>query len=184
MKDDRLFTVLLVVLVVGLIYLAPPRQTPSDTRIAQLEANVAALHDTLTAARRNVGRAETVLANRKQSLQRIDTVLRIGVRRARAVLADSAASPDTVRQVLARTVDKIDAYQIEVLQYGQSVDSLLIAYVRERQAFVTQIDTLTALTEVQMPTRCTIWGMPCPNRTTAFWLGVGSAFVVTLAVAF
>lgn len=184
MRDDRVFILLLVTLVVGLIYLAPPRETPPDPRIAQLEGRVDVLQRELNSRKTLVNTAVNRVATRKQSSQVADTVIRMGLNTAKRVLADTTTPPDTLRAVLMRTVEKVERYQGEVLRYQEAVDSLLIAHAQERQAFSTQIDTLTALVQAQTPTRCAIWGVPCPNRTTAFWLGVGSAFVVAFAVAF
>lgn len=177
-----MFVALLVAIVVGLWVLAPKRDKATDARIAQLEGRVVELQKVAAERQAEADRLAHAIATRKQSLQVGDTVVRMGLNTARRVLADTATPPDTLRQVLARTIEKVERYQVEVLRYQETVDTLLIAHVQERQALVNQVDTLTALLEAREPTRCAIWGVSCPNRTTAFLLGVGAALVLTLAV--
>lgn len=179
-----MFTALLVVLVVGLWWVAPGRESPPDARIAQLEARLAVLQRELNEQRAVTDSAVGRVATRKQSLQVGDTVIRIGVKTAKRILSDTTTPPDTLRMVLSRTVEKVERYQEEVLRYQEAVDSLLVAQAQERQAVVAQIDTLTVLTQVPVPTPCTYFGVRCPNRTTAFLLGVGSALLLAVAVAF
>jgi hypothetical protein len=170
-RDDRLFVVLLVVLVGGLWYVVPPRETPSGARIAQLEAT-----------RRTSDRAVHQVQVRRNEIKTPD--FRLSVDSARALAIDSSATLKQLRVALVKTVEEAEAYQRQVLRYQDAVDSLLIAHAQERQAVTVQIDTLTALAEARVPARCAIWGVPCPNRTTAFLLGVGSALVLAVAVAF
>lgn len=179
-----MFVALLVVLVLGLWWVAPRRESPPDARIAQLEGKVASLQQEVASRKAISDRAVTTVATRKHSLQVGDSVMRIGVGTAKRILSDTTITPDTLRAVLTRTVEKVERYQGEVLRYQEAVDSLVEAQLRERQAFTAQIDTLNALVDAQTPTRCAIWGVPCPNRTTAFLLGVGSALVLAVAVAF
>ena len=179
-----MFVLVLACLVGGLLYLAPPRPKPSDARIAQLEAQLAIAQRQVSEWRGKSDQAAYRVATRKQALQVADTVIRIGLKRAERVVQDTTISPDTLRQVLAQMVTKVTMYQAEVLRYQEVVDSLLIAHVQERQAVSVQIDTLTALAEARVPTPCSYLGLRCPNRTTAFLLGVGSALVLAVAVAF
>lgn len=177
-----MFVALLVAIVVGLWILSPRRDKAADARIAQLEGRVVELQQTVAKRQAEADRLAHAIASRKQSVQLGDSVLRIGLRRAKLAAEDTATPPDTMRVVLTRTIEKVERYQFEVLRYQETVDSLLIAHVQERQALVNQVDTLTALLEAREPMRCAIWGVSCPNRTTAFLLGVGAALVLTLAV--
>ena len=179
-----MFVALLVAIVVGLWVLAPKRDKAADARIAQLEGRVVELQKVAAERQAESDRLAHAIASRKQSLHVGDTVVRMGLSTARRVLADTATPPDTLRQVLARTIEKVERYQGEVLRYQESVDSLLIAHLHERQALLNQIDTLEVLVQASAPTPCTTFGMRCPNRTTAFVLGVGSALVLAIAVAF
>lgn len=177
-----MFVLALACLLVGLIYLAPHRPMPSDAHITQLEARLALLQADLDSARAVSDRAAYSVQVRRNAIRTPD--FRLSVDSAMAVALDSSATAKDLRLTLIKTVDQAEAYQLDVLRYQEAVDSLLIAHVQERRAFVLQIDTLAALAQARVPERCAIWGVPCPNRTTAFLLGVGSALVLTIAVAF
>jgi hypothetical protein len=181
-RDDRLFVVLLAVLVVGLWWIGPSRETPPDARIAQLEATVQDLQTQLTEARQASDRAAQQVQVRRNEIRTPD--FRLSVDSAMALALDSSATLKDLRVALVKTGEEAEAYQRQVLRYQAAVDSLLIAHVQERQVVTVQIDTLTALAQARVPARCAIWGVPCPNRTTAFLLGVGSALVLAVAVAF
>lgn len=180
MTDDRLFTILLALLVLGLFLLPSRRESPSDARIAQLEAQLAVAQRQVEELRGRSNKATDKVATRKQALQTADTVVRIGVKAAERIISDSTASPDTVRVTLERLVTKITMYQTEVLRYQESVDSLLQAHVAERTAYEVNMQLLQA----RVPEPCIRFGVPCPNRSTAFLLGVGSALLLAVAVAF
>lgn len=181
--SDRAFIALLGLLIAwGLYLLRPMPETPPDARIAQLEAKVASLQLELDSRKATSDSAVKKVATRKQSLQVGDTVIRLGVKSAQRILSDTAASPDTLRAVLARTVEKIERYQGEVLRYQESVDSLLMAHLRERQAFTAQIDTLNALVDAHAPTPCTYFGVRCPSRGASFVIGVAVALALVVVL--
>lgn len=179
-----MFVAFLVAILIGLWFLAPKRERAADARIAQLEGRLAVLQRELTDAQSATATAVDKVAKRKHAVQVGDTVIRLGLASARRVIADSTASPDTLRLVLSRTIEKVERYQGEVLRYQEAVDSLLITQSQERQAWSAQIDTLNALVQASVPASCAVFGVRCPNRTTAFLLGVGSALLLAVAVAF
>lgn len=162
----------------GLWMLAGSRDRPSDARIAQLEAQLRVAQREVEALRGRANQAADKVATRKEALQVADTVIRIGLKRAERIVSDTNVSADTLRVVLGQMVTKVTMYQAEVLRYQESVDSLLQAHLAERTAYEVHMQLLQA----SVPTPCTIWGMPCPNRTTAYLLGVGSALLLAIAV--
>lgn len=182
MTDDRLFTLALIAIAVGLLLLPSGEETASDARIAQLEATVEDLQAQVDNARRASDRAAQTVQVKRNAIRTPD--FRLSVDSAMMLAVDSSATIKQLRVALVKTVEEAEAYQRQVLRYQESVDSLLIAHVQERQAVTVQVDTLTALAQARGPMRCAIWGVPCPNRTTAFLLGVGSALLLAVAVAF
>jgi len=180
--DDRLFTLALIAIAVGLFLLPSGEETASDARIAQLEATVEGLQDKLNEARRATDKAAQTVQVKRNAIRTPD--FRLSVDSAMALAVDTSATIKDLRVALVKTVEEAEAYQRQVLRYQESVDSLLIAHVQERQAVTVQVDTLTALAQARGSMRCAIWGVPCPNRTTAFLLGVGSALLLAVAVAF
>jgi hypothetical protein len=180
--DDRLFTLALIAIAVGLLLLPSGGESPSDARIAQLEATVEGLQDKLNEARRATDKAAQTVQVKRNAIRTPD--FRLSVDSAMALAVDTSATIKDLRVALVKTVEEAEAYQRQVLRYQESVDSLLIAHVQERQAVTVQVDTLTALAQARGSMRCAIWGVPCPNRTTAFLLGVGSALLLAVAVAF
>lgn len=181
MTDDRLFTLALIAIAVGLLLIPSGAETASDARIAQLEATVEDLQTQLDNARRSSDRAAQQVQVKRNAIKTPD--FRLSVDSAMAVALDTSATIKELRVALVKTVEEAEAYQRQVLRYQEAVDSLLIAHVQERQAVTVQIDTLTALAQARGSMRCAIWGVPCPNRTTAFLLGVGSALLLAVAVA-
>ena len=182
MTDDRLFTLALIAIAVGLFLLPSGGETASDARIAQLEATVEGLQVKLDEARRATDKAAQTVQVKRNAIKTPD--FRLSVDSAMAVALDSSATIKELRVALVKTVEEAEAYQRQVLRYQDAVDSLLITHAHERQAVSVQVDTLTALAEARGSARCAIWGVPCPNRTTAFLLGVGSALLLAVAVAF
>lgn len=182
MTDDRLFTLALIAIAVGLFLLPSGEETASDARIAQLEATVEDLQAQVDNARRASDRAAQTVQVKRNAIRTPD--FRLSVDSAMALAVDTSATIKDLRVALVKTVEEAEAYQRQVLRYQESVDSLLIAHVQERQAVTVQVDTLTALAQARGSMRCAIWGVPCPNRTTAFLLGVGSALLLAVAVAF
>jgi outer membrane murein-binding lipoprotein Lpp len=180
--DDRLFTLALIAIAVGLFLLPSGEETASDARIAQLEATVEDLQAQVDNARRASDRAAQTVQVKRNAIRTPD--FRLSVDSAMALAVDTSATIKDLRVALVKTVEEAEAYQRQVLRYQESVDSLLIAHVQERQAVTVQVDTLTALAQARGSMRCAIWGVPCPNRTTAFLLGVGSALLLAVAVAF
>lgn len=177
-----MFTAVLVVLVVGLWILAPKPDKATNARIAQLEGRLKLLQSDLDAARAASDKAVYTVQTRRNAIKTPD--FRLSVDSAMAVALDTSATIKELRLTLVKTVEQAEAYQAEVLRYQEAVDTLLIAHAQERRAFVLQVDTLAALAEARVPARCAIWGVPCPNRATAFLLGVGSALLLAVAVAF
>lgn len=182
MTDDRLFTLALVAIVVGLLLIPTGGESPSEARITQLEATVEDLQTQLDNARRSSDRAAQRVQAKRNAIKTPD--FRLAVDSAMALAVDTSATIKELRVALVKTVEEAEAYQRQVLRYQEAVDSLLIAHVQERQAVTVQMDTFTALAQARGPMRCAIWGVPCPNRTTAFLLGVGSALLLAVAVAF
>jgi hypothetical protein len=177
-----MFVALLVVLVVGLWWVGTKQESPPDARIAQLEARLQAMQGQLHAKEQASNKAIRTVQDRRNAIKTPD--FRLSLDSAMAVALDSSATIKELRVTLIKTVEQAETYQVEVLRYQEAVDTLIVAHVREREAFIAQIDTLKALTDARTPARCAIWGVPCPNRTTAFLLGVGSALVLAVAVAF
>lgn len=159
-----------------------PPKSPPDARIAQLEARLQAMQGQLDAKQVATNKAVQAVQARRNAIKTPD--FRLSVDSAMAVALDSSATLKELRLTLVKTVEQAEAYEAEVLRYQESVDTLIVAHLRERQGFLAQIDTLTALADAQAPTPCTRFGVRCPNRTTAFLLGVGSALLLAVAVAF
>lgn len=180
MKDDRLFTLALLAIVVGLLLLPSRRDRPSDARIAQLEGRVMELQRQLDVAIIKSNDAAIKVNVARNAIKTPD--FRLSVDSAMAVALDSTATIKELRLTLIKTVEQAEQYQAEVLRYQEAVDTMVVAHVQERQAFSETIDTLRALVQASAPTRCTYLGVPCPNRSTAFVLGVVSAVVLALAV--
>ena len=173
-----MFTALLVALVVGLWMLVLARDNAPRARIAQLEARLAAMQTQLDAKQDASNRAAQNVQVKRNAIKTPD--FRLSVDSAMAVALDTSATLKELRVALIKTVEQAEAYQGEVLRYQEAVDTLLVAHLRERQAFTSQLDTLTALVNAQRPASPE-WRF---TRATAFGLGVsvGVAIVVALVV--
>lgn len=173
-----MFTALLVALVVGLWMLVLARDNVPRARIAQLEARLAAMQTQLDAKQDATNRAAQNVQVKRNAIKTPD--FRLSVDSAMAVALDTSATLKQLRVALIKTVEQAEAYQAEVLRYQEAVDTLLVAHLRERQAFTSQLDTLTALVNAQRPASHE-WRF---TRATAFGLGVsvGVAIVVALVV--
>lgn len=183
-SDRTLLAIALVLFVWGVsVYQSVP-ETPPDARIAQLQARLAATEAELAKAQATADKAAHVVNTSRARLDAGDSVMRIGMRRAKAVVADSTTSLDTLRMVLARTIEKAERYQADVLRYQESVDSLLIAHVRERQSLAVRIDTMQAVIDAQeaalMP--CTRFGVRCPSRLQSLAIGFALAIAVVVVL--
>lgn len=183
-SDKALFLFVLALFAWGLYLSQPVPETPPDARIAQLEARLAATQAELANARDAADKAARTVNASRVRLDVGDSVMRLGIRRATATLNDSTASLDTLRVVLARTVEKAERYQSDVLRYQESVDSLLIAHVRERQSFAIQVDTMQALIDAQAAALvpCTRFGVRCPTRLQSFAIGFAIAIAVVVVL--
>lgn len=177
-----MFVALLVVLVVGLWWVGRRPESPADARIAQLQTRLQAMQGQLDAKQEATNKAVQTVQMRRNAIRTPE--FRLSVDSAMAVASDTSATIKELRLALVKAVEQAEAYNAEVLRYQDAVDTLIVAHVREREAFVTQIDTLKALADAQAPTPCAYLGVRCPNRTTAFLLGVGSALLLAVAVAF
>ena len=182
MTDDRLFTLAMLAIVVGLLLLPSGKERSADARIAQLEATVEDLQTKLAEARRATDQAAQTVQVKRNAIKTPD--FRLSVDSAMAVALDSSSTIKQLRVTLVKTVEEAEAYQRQVLRYQDAVDSLLITHAQERRAVSVQIDTLTALAKARELASCSYLGLRCPNRTTAFLLGVGSALLLAVAVAF
>lgn len=182
MKAERLFVAGIALLVFALWRWGVPPKSPPDARIAQLEAKLQVAEREVERLRQRADEAAHKVATRKHALQVADTVIRLGLKSAERAIEDTALSADSLRVALGRMVTKVTMYQAEVLRYQESVDTLLITHLQERQALLERVQTLEAMVQASAPTPCTYFGVRCPNRTTAFVLGVGAALVLTLAV--
>lgn len=173
-----MFTALLVTLVIGLWMLVLARDNVPRARIAQLEARLAAMQTQLDAKQDATNRAAQNVQVKRNAIKTPD--FRLSVDSAMAVALDTSATLKQLRVALIKTVEQAEAYQAEVLRYQEAVDTLLVAHLRERQAFTSQLDTLTALVNAQRPASHE-WRF---TRATAFGLGVsvGVAIVVALVV--
>ena len=173
-----MFTALLVALVVGLWMLVLARDNVPRARIAQLEARLAAMQTQLDAKQDATNKAVQNVQAKRNAIKTPD--FRLSVDSAMAVALDTSATLKELRVALIKTVEQAEAYQAEVLRYQEAVDTLLVAHLRERQAFTSQLDTLTALVDAQRPASQE-WRF---TRATAFGLGVsvGVAIVVALVV--
>lgn len=180
MTDKAFVWVLAALIAWGLYLLRPRPDTASDARIAQLEAHVVRLQRQLDVAVIKSNDAAIKVNVARNAIKTPD--FRLAVDSAMAVALDTTATIKELRLALVKTVEQAERYQAEVLRYQEAVDTMVVAHVQERQAFSETIDTLRALVQAQAPTRCTYFGVPCPNRSAAFVLGVVSALVLTLAV--
>lgn len=184
-QSDRGFILgVFALLAWGLYLLQPASDTASAARIAQLEARLESTERELASARYGTEKAAQSVKKIQERVSTGDSVMRIGLRRAKVAIEDTTTSLDTMRVVLARTVDKVELYQQEVLRYQESVDSLLIAHVRERQSYAIQIDTMQAVIDAQaaalMP--CTQFGVRCPTRLQSFVIGLAVAIAVVVVL--
>ena len=178
---DKAFLALMAGLIAWGLYLLRPRpDSAADERIAQLEGRVVELQHQLDMAVIKSNDAAIKVNVARNAMKTPD--FRLSVDSAMYLALDSTATIKELRVTLIKTVEQAEQYQVEVLRYQEAVDTMVVAHVQERQAFSETIDTLRALVQASAPTPCSYLGLRCPNRSTAFVLGVVSAFVLTLAV--
>lgn len=171
---------------VGLWWMRPTHDTALNARIAQLEGQLQAARQQVVQAKTASDKLAQVVNTRRASIVGRDSILNAVLRVADSVAIDSTATIDTLRLTLVKTIEQADAYRAEVLRYQTIVDTLLIAHQRERQYTERQTRVMQDVIDAQAEalTPCSRFGIRCPNRTTAFLLGVGSALVLAVAVAF
>ena len=154
-------------------------QSERDTIAAQAQANAQVAHRAYREARKAVAPAlaRTDTVTRRVLVQ--DAALGVQLDTARAVLADTAATLAEVRETLAATVVRAEAFRV-------AVDSLTVAHAEERRVLVAALAgadlALVAQTRATEAYRragqCrVVFGIKCPTRTQAFIVGA----VVTVA---
>lgn len=159
----------------------------ADKRIDSLEQAYAAANTRAYAAQyasKEAEQKERVIASR---LSRQIHQSRESSEYAAAVLADSTASMERVKDALYITRLQLDSVVLESAAHLESVDSLRDRHAAERRAMAVVISDADSIIAVQKALiavlradRCRILTMPCPSRKQAFIAGVVLAAGVVL----
>jgi len=151
-------------------------------RIAQLERQLEAAKHQAAHARQAVDKTAQVVNTRHAYVRKRDAELVAVLDVADSVSRDTTATADTLRLALIKTAEQAELYRQEVLRYQASVDTLLIAHVRERQHSERQIRLMQEVIDEQAAalTPCTQFGVRCPTRVQSF--AIGFAFAIAVVV--
>lgn len=177
-----MIAVLALILVLALVWSRPHDDTASRARIAQLEGQLRAAQQQVAQAKAAADKSAQLVNTRRASVAVRDTALREGLQTAERVAIDSASTPDTLRLTLINTTQLAEQYREEVLRYQASVDTLLIAHVRERQHMERQINVMQDVIDAQAAALapCTRFGVRCLTRTQSFVFGFAIALTVVV----
>ena len=104
---------------------------------------------------------------------------------ARALLRDSTATMQQLRQQVAALVSTSEGFRIQVIVYRDSVNAMIRAQLEERYAHQTlaahQDSTIRAYQAATKALDCRVLGIRCPSRLASAGLGgLGIAILVLL----
>ncbi len=171
----------LAVLFLLAAYLFQPKDDSAlRARIAQLEGQLDAAKHQAAHARQAADKSAQLVNTRHADVRKRDAVLVAVLDSAKTAANDTAVDADSLRVALVKTVEQAEMYRQEVLRYQASVDTLLIAHVRERQHGERQVRLMQAMIDEQAAalTPCTYFKVRCPTRAQSFVVGFAFAIAV------
>lgn len=150
------------------------RQVADSARTVAIQAQYQA-----KAAGQQERRARAALTQRTAALRDSIDVLR-------PLVADTAASADTLQGALAVALSVHDSLQAEVARYLAEVDTLRDRYAEERKAMTVALDRADttmahqdALIRALQSRECRVAGLPCPSRPVLFIAGFVAGLLLT-----
>lgn len=169
---EWVFTVVLVVLVVGLyahVMRSEARQRVRSA-VATAESKRTAYDSVRTVAIQFQYTAKSITKKVLERGAKLDTTV--------AEMQRAALAVDTVTPEVEALLKAVDSVRVAALLYRTQVDSLVYMHERERKtwqdALAAADSALVAYDRVlqqQRAAECRVFGLPCPTRTQSFLAG-------------